>query len=164
MLCIFQLMYAKLQAKGFKSQLHKLGNESSTALKMFIANNKRALQYTPLEIHSTNAAKRAVETWKNLFKVGLASLPKQFPIAHWCHLTTQCDIILNMLQPCRQNPKLSAQETLHEAFHFDVTSISPPGTKCCVHIKPQSHSSWGLNAFDAFYVSPLIHHIDVTKQ
>ena len=155
---VFQLVYAKLQTAGFKLQLHKLDNETPTTLETFIANNNRALQYTPPEIHRTNAGKHAVQMWKNRFKMSLTSLPKQFPIAHWCHLTTQCDITLNMLHPYQQNPKLSAQEALNGTFHFDVTPMVPPGTTCCVQIKHQSRTLWGLNILDAFYVGPAMNH------
>ena len=135
LLHVFHQVYAKLHAAGNKPQLHKLDTILSTALEMFIASNNAALQCTPPEMHQTNAAKHAVQMWNCHFKVGLASLPKQFPIAHWCHLTAQCDISLNMLYPSCQKPKLSTKEALHGAFHFDATPMSPPGTKCCVHVK-----------------------------
>ena len=32
------------------------------------------------------------------------------------------------------------------------------GTKCCVHIKPQSCLLWGLNALNAFHVGSAVHH------
>ena len=69
---------------------------------MFITVNNTALQCMPPNMHQTNAVKRAVKTWKCHFKEGLTSLPKQFPITHWCQLMTQCDIIFNMQQPCWQ--------------------------------------------------------------
>ncbi len=42
----------------------------------------------------------------------MAGLPKSFPIANWCCLTTQCNATLNMLRPCCQNPLLLAHEAL----------------------------------------------------
>ena len=70
----------------------------------------------------------------------------------------QCNITLNTLCPCCQNPKLSAQEALHGAFSFDATPMVPPGTKCCVHANPQSWALWDLNAIDVYYVRPALKH------
>ena len=54
----------------------------------------------PPNIHPTKPAERAIHTWKNHFFASMAGLPKSFPIANWCHLTTLCDATLNMLRPC----------------------------------------------------------------
>eukprot|EP00957_Ditylum_brightwellii_P004862 370516-Ditylum_brightwellii.AAC.1 len=53
---------------------------------------------------------------------------------------------------------MSAQEAMHGSFHFEVTSISPPGTKCYICIKPHKHALWGFHAKDAWYVSPVLNH------
>ena len=71
-------VYAKLHAISFKPQLHKLDNESSTALEAFITDNNTALQYMPPKIHQTNAVKQAVQTWKCNFKAGLPAFPNNF--------------------------------------------------------------------------------------
>ena len=105
LLHVFHYVYTKLQASGFKLQLHKSENESSAALETFITGNNTALQYMPPKMHHPNTAKWAVQIWKYHFKAGLASLPKQFCITHWCRLTTWCDITHNMWWPFQQNLK-----------------------------------------------------------
>jgi hypothetical protein len=77
--------------------------------------------------------------WKNHFSAGQASLPKSFPIANWCFLTNQCNYTINMLQPCRQNPLLSAFKAMEGSFLFDATPIVPPGTEVLIHLKLQFH-------------------------
>jgi hypothetical protein len=116
------------------------------------------VQFTPLEMHWTNAAEKAVQTWKNHFLAGLASLQDEFPIAHWCCLIPQANLMLNLISPCRQNPTLSAQATIHGCYNFEATPMAPPGTKCFLHIKPHKRDSWGFHAEDAWYVGPALKH------
>eukprot|EP00957_Ditylum_brightwellii_P147740 11250839-Ditylum_brightwellii.AAC.1 len=100
-------------------------------------------------MHQTNAAESAIQTWKNHFIAGLASLSVDLPITHWCRLITQANLTLNILRSCRQNPALSAQEAMHGTFHFKVTPMAPPGTRCYINIKPHKQASWGFHAEDA---------------
>ena len=69
----------------------------------------------------------------------------------------QCNITINLLQQCHQHPKLSAKEVVQGAFHFDATPMVLMGTKC-IHVKPQSHTSWVLNAIDTYYIGPALNH------
>ena len=71
--------------------------------------------------------------WATWTKFGRALAPRNhrlqptqpFPRRHYltCRLTTQCDVTLNMLCPCRQNPLLSAHEALEGSFSFDATPM-----------------------------------------
>eukprot|EP00957_Ditylum_brightwellii_P132804 10126392-Ditylum_brightwellii.AAC.1 len=36
--------------------------------------------------------------------------------------------------------------------------MSPPGTKCYIHIKPHKCASWGFHAEDVWYVGPAMNH------
>lgn len=109
-------------------------------------------------MHRQNAAEKAIQTWKNHFLAGLASLPKDFPIIHWCRLIPQANITLNLLRPCRQNTALSAHAAIHGSYAFEATPMAPPGTKAYIHIKPHKRASWGFKAEDAWYVGPAMEH------
>ena len=63
-----------------------------------------------------------------------------------------------MLQPCSQNPKLSAYESMKGAFHFDATPMAPPGKKVYVHGKLEGRVSWGLNSPNAWYIGLVKKH------
>jgi hypothetical protein len=102
---------------------------------MFVVTEQTCIQYTPLDIHCTNPAKRAIRTWKNHFLAGMAGPPKSFPIANWCHFTTQCNTTLNMLRPCCENPLLLAHKAKEGFFSFDVTPMAPLDTEVLVHMK-----------------------------
>ncbi len=93
----FHDTYNWLVLQGFKPQLRKLDNETSHEVEA---------------LHCTNPAERAIRTWKNHFLSGMVGLPKSFPIAKWCRLTTQCNATLNMLRPCCQNPRLLVHKPL----------------------------------------------------
>ena len=73
--------------------------------------------------------KRAIQTLKNHFIAGLASVNKNFPVHLWCRLISHCLLTLNLLRPSRINPKLSAYFQLHGAFDFNRTPLAPPGKK-----------------------------------
>eukprot|EP00957_Ditylum_brightwellii_P051182 3879973-Ditylum_brightwellii.AAC.1 len=78
----YEGVYNMLTKKGYKPQLHKLDNETSRDLMEWIDDQQTEIQFTPPEMHQTNAAEKAVQNWKNHFLTGLASLPDEFPITH----------------------------------------------------------------------------------
>eukprot|EP00957_Ditylum_brightwellii_P037761 2855494-Ditylum_brightwellii.AAC.1 len=114
-------------------------------------------------MHRQNAAEKAIQTWKNHFLAGLESLPKDFPIIHWCRLMPQANITLNLLRPCRQNTALSAYAAIHGSYAFEATPMAPPGTKAYIHIKLHKRVSWGFKAEDAWYVGPAMEHFRCYK-
>ena len=126
--------------RGFKPLLHKMDYKTSQEVENFVQLQQTRLQYTPPNIHHTNLAEHAIRTWKDHFLAGIAGLPKSFPIANWCRLTTQCDATLNMLRPCCQSPLLSANEALKGSFSFDATPMAPLGTEVLIHMKPNRRS------------------------
>ena len=69
---------------------------------------KVAFQLVPPHNHRANAAEREIQTFKNHFKAGLASLDPNFPVCEWDRLLPQAFLTLNLLRASRANPKLSA--------------------------------------------------------
>ena len=105
-----------LKQHGRHPQPHKLDNEASTALKQFIAIQKTEHQLTPACQHQTNAAERAIRTFKNHFLAGLCSVDSNFPLHLWDRLIEQATITLNLLRQSRINPKLSAPNCLEPSI------------------------------------------------
>jgi hypothetical protein len=58
----YQLTYEYLTRRGFKPMLHKMDNETSKDVEDFIQSRHTNLQYTPLDMHCTNSAERAIRT------------------------------------------------------------------------------------------------------
>lgn len=80
-------------------------------------------------MHRVNAAENAIDSFKNHFIAGLATLNPEFPMHLWCRLLPLATTTLNLLRPSRVNPKLSAEEFLNGVFDYNKTPISPPGCK-----------------------------------
>ena len=101
---------------------------------------------------------RAIQTFKNHFIAGLASVSKNFPIHIWCRLLPHCLLTLNLLRTSRINPKLSAYAQLHGAFDFNRTPLAPPGTKIIIHDKPAIRGSWATRGYEGWYIGPALNH------
>jgi hypothetical protein len=73
-------------------------------------------------------------------------------------LIKQTAMTLNMVQPSRINPKLSAYNQLWGIFNFKKTSMAPPGCKVVVHERPQERGTWADHGVAGFYIGPAMHH------
>ncbi len=99
--------------------------------------------------HSVNAAKRAIQTFKDNFIAGLCTVDKNFLIQLWDQLLEQAQDSLNMLCTVRINPKLSAYLILEGPHDFNKNPWAPPGTRAVVYETPERRQSWaprGINA------------------
>ena len=70
----------------------------------------------------------------------------------WCCLLPQAIVTLNLLCSSRINPTLSAHAQLHGLFDFNATTISQPGTKVIVHLKPTIRKIWAPRGQDGWYI------------
>jgi hypothetical protein len=132
-----------------------MNSKISKDVEEYIQSQQTTLQYIPPDIHCTNSAERAIQTWKNHFIARIASLlPKSFPIANWCHLTNQCDYTVNMLLPCHHNPSLLPFEAMEGSFYFNAAPMVPPGTKVLIHLKPACCKSWSFHVSNGWYIGP----------
>jgi hypothetical protein len=93
----FNEVYQFLLIRGYRPQLHRLDNETSKDIEAFITENNAKFQYTPPDMHRTNIAERAIQTWKNHFVAIQASTPSTYRLSNWCKDVEQTDITLNML-------------------------------------------------------------------
>ena len=117
-----------------------------------------SFQLVPPHTHRANAAERAIQTFNNHFKAGLASLDPDFPVAEWDRLLEQAFLTLNLLRSARVNPSLSAYAYLFENFNFNATPLAPPGTKVVVHSKPGNRASWDANGKEGWYIGHSPNH------
>ena len=66
---------------GMQPRTYVLDNEISKEIKEAMRKKKITFQLVPPHSHRTNLAERAIQTFKNHFKAGLASLDPDFPLA-----------------------------------------------------------------------------------
>jgi hypothetical protein len=105
-------------------------------LKNFFTVNNIAYQLVPPHCHRSNAAERAIRTFKEHFLAGLSSFDPSFPMHLWDRLLPQVEITLNLLRTSRLHPQLSAAAHCHELVDYNKTAFAPPGCKIITHEKP----------------------------
>jgi hypothetical protein len=93
-------------------------------------------QLVPPHCHITNAAERAIRTFKEHFKAGLATVDPDFPAHSRDRLLPQAEITLNLLGASRLHPQLSAAAHYHGLIDNNKTAFGPPGCKKIAHEKP----------------------------
>jgi hypothetical protein len=72
-------IHQELTSKDLKPKLQTLDNGDSTALKPFFTTNDVEYQLVPPHYHRSNAAERAIHTFKKHFVAGLESVALRFP-------------------------------------------------------------------------------------
>ena len=108
--------------------------------------------------HRSNAAERAIQTFKNHTITGLCTCDKDFPSVLWCKVIKQAQDTLNMLRTSCVHPKLSAYHVLEVPHDFHRVPFAPPGTLATILNQPETRTSWGPRAMDAWYLSPAYDH------
>ena len=89
-------LFIQLQQNGQSPELHILDNKFSDEMKKSFQKYQVTFQPPPY-VHRRNAVEHAIQTWKNHFLAGIASLDPQFSIKEWYRLLPLCTISLNLL-------------------------------------------------------------------
>ena len=109
-------------------------------------------------LHRTNAAERAIQTFKNQFVVGLSSCDPDFPLHIWYCLLPQARLTLNLLHPYRINPCLSAKAQLNGDFDFIKTPLAPPSTKALIFEPFTTRLTWAHHGIQVWYLGTVPEH------
>jgi hypothetical protein len=117
----------EMTSKGFKPKLQTIDNDASVALKNYFTEKEISYQLVPPHCHRANASERAIMTFKEHFKSGLATVDPAFPIHLWDKVLPQADITLNLLRSSRLHPQLSAAAHYHGLIDYNRTAFGPPG-------------------------------------
>lgn len=159
----WKFIVTKLEKQGIQPTIFIMDNEASEDLKCAMRTSHYNFQLVPPENHRKNAAERGIQTFKNHFLAGIASLPSDFPISEWDHLLEQAELSLLLLRSSRTNPQLSSYAYLNGNFDFNKTPLAPPGTKIAIHNRPNSRPSWGFHAEEGYYIGPALQHYRCVK-
>ena len=114
------------------------------------------IELAPPGQHRTNAAERAIRTWKTHFISTLCTTDKGFPLDQWDELVEQSEITLYLMRTCRSNTSISAFEAVRGKFDLNKTPIAPAGTRVVIHVKPIARGSWDTHGLEGFYVGPAL--------
>ena len=83
---------------------------------------------------------------------------KYFPSVLWCKIIKQAQDTLNMLRTSRIHPQFSAYHVLEGPHDFNRIPFAPPGTHATIINPPETRTSWGPRAMDAWYLSTAYDH------
>lgn len=103
-------------------------------------------------------AENAVNLFESVFKSILVPLPKDFPIAYWCRLVDKTKLVVNMVHPCRQTPRLSTWAACEGEFHFNATLIPQLGFQILMCQKPARRNAFASNLKKVWYLGPCTYH------
>ena len=154
----WERLHKKFAIAGSAPSAYVMDNETSKELLDALTKKEIKYQLAPPYMHRTNAAERAIQSFKSHFITGLVLCHSKFPIEEWDQLLDQAEITLNLLRSARNNPSLSAYAYLRGQYDYNATPMAPPGTKVVVHEKPSTRTSWGNRGVDGWYVGPSLHH------
>ena len=154
----WQHIHKEFGRAGAAPEVWVLDNEVSHDLTNAFHTNNTKFQLVPPHSHRRNLAERAIQTWKNHFKAGLATTDPKFPLSQWDRLIPQANITLNLMRTSRVNPALSAHAYIYGAYDFAATPMAPPGTRVVAHVHPTQRGTWELNGEIGWYVGPALNH------
>ena len=97
MVAAYKEIYEYLEEKGFKPTLNITDNECSRSVQNYILSQNVDWQLVEPDNHRVNAAKRAIQTFKNHFIAELATVDVHFPLQLWCYLLQQAELTINLL-------------------------------------------------------------------
>ena len=140
-----------------------MDNECSTELKLVFEHRKVAFQLVTPHSYRRNLAERSIQTFKNHFVAGLASVDPDFPLGEWDRLLKQAEITLNLLRGARMNPKLSAYAYSFGKFNYNTTPMVPLGTRVVENDTPSVRGTCDPHGQDGWTTGPSLEHYRLIK-
>ena len=126
MIRVFDKIYTKLVSQGITPILNVMDNEASAAVTAWLTTHGVNHQKVPPYNHRANHVKRAIKKAKHHLLAAIASTDKAFPINQWDRLVNQGQSTLNMLRPCRINPKILCIYLSRRSPQLQCTSLPTP--------------------------------------
>ena len=146
-------LHGRLKHANLPLNFHIIDNECPATLKAYLREHNIDYQLVPPYYHRQNPAERAIQTFKDHFVAGLSSTNPNFPLYLWDKLIPQAERTLNMLRPCRINPRISADTYLNGIHNYNCVPMAPPGIKVLVHEAPTRRKTWAPHGVEGWYVS-----------
>jgi hypothetical protein len=135
-----------------------LDSEASKLLKDYLDEQYINFQLVPPYCHRSNAAERAIHSFKDHLIAGLCSTDKAFPMHLWDRLLPQAIITLNMLRTSTINPKISAAIYLDGKYEYNKAPMESPSTIIIAHETPNRRRTWAPHGQDGWYIGPDLEH------
>ena len=148
----FKQQITYLTKRGFKPILNIINNVASKAVQAYLESEKVNIQLVEPHNHKVNAAERVIHTSKNHLIAGLSACDVSFPSLLWNKIVPQAQDSLNMLRTSRVHPNLSTYSVLEGIHDFNIHPWAPLGTRATIFSPPETRTSFGPRAIDAWYI------------
>ncbi len=135
-----------------------MDNKTSHIVKQYLVLKDCDLILVEPNNHHVNAAKQAIQTFKNYFIGTLAMTDSKFPLQLWDHLAPQVKNTLNMLCPSCIYPKNLAYKAIQGPYNWNRFPLALLGCKAVNYKSPETCISWGSHGTNAWYVGPSLDH------
>jgi hypothetical protein len=135
-----------------------MDNQASNVIKLYLTLKPCDLMLVEPNNLWVNAAKCAIQTFKDHFVSALATTDGKFSLQLWDFLAPHVETLLNMLQPLQIEPTKSAYEALHGPYDWNQFPLALPGCKAVIYETPKSRTLWGSRGTNAWYVGPFFNH------
>jgi hypothetical protein len=138
----YKKKFDKLTAKGLKVKLNIMDNQATKHIKKFLTKEQCKLQLVKPHNHQMNAAKRAIQTWKDAFIAALATTDQDFPIQLWDRIAPQVQDSLNLLRASQIDPTKSAYKTVNGPYNWNRYPLTQLGCKAVIYKDGNIRGSW----------------------
>ncbi len=152
----YKIAFDELAVKGFKLKFNIMDNQATKYIKQFLTKEECKLQLVKPHNHRLNAAKQAIQTFKDAFIPALATTDSEFPLQLWDRLTPQVLNCLNMMRASRIDATKSAYETLYGPYNWDRYPLAPLGCKAVIY--EDGGGLWASRGVDGWYLGPSMDH------
>jgi hypothetical protein len=134
----YKTQFEFLESKGYKIRLNMMDNQCTKQIKKFLTANNCNLLLVEPHNHLVNAAKRAIQTFKDHFISALATTDSKFPLQLWDKLASQVENTLNLMQASCIDPDMSAYEAILGPYNWNRFPLAHPGCKAVIYESPNT--------------------------
>jgi hypothetical protein len=158
MICVYKSLVDCLHSAGIHPKMHLLNNKCSADFKKQIKFHQMKYQLIPPNNHRQNIAETAIKICKAHFISILCGCDKSFLLYLWDRLLLQAEHTLNMLQPARMTPSVSAYAYLWGQHNYNAKPFAPLGCKVEAHITPGVCKTWAPHTASGYYLGNTWEH------
>ncbi len=127
-------------------------------IKTYLTPQQVSLQLVKPHNHHVNAAKRAIQIFKNQFIGALGTTNANFPIRLWDKLAPLVQDSINLICLSCVHPDQSAYKTLEGPYDWNCYLMAPPCTKAIIYENSNTRTSWAPHSLDAWLLGPSKDH------
>ena len=129
----YKMQFDNLTSKGYKLKINIMDNQATKRIKELLTDQQCQLQLVKLHNHWSNAAKRAIQTFKDVFIAALVTIDSDFSLQLWDKITPQVQNTLNMMRASRINQTISAYKQLNGPYDWNRYPLAPLGCKAVIY-------------------------------